>query len=939
MNSQRFLRYSLNLALTLNIVQLVFSGVVHARPPNVVDELEANIQFLEKQVPSFMVRSHEEFAQHWGFSVVRESFKKAKSEIETLSHKEIAVEQNQRFAERILVRYLGLQTRLALVYARVAHLRSGFESQFSFKKLESFNLRISKESAASFRVIKPHNVRHVDAVTLEIFMTSQDLQLTEFAALMNPKTEEEYLKVLQFSALRSGIVNRWALDQAYLGVPEEQLFYFPVKRFLSFADLTQKTISQTQAYQELNADVRLEGFMRLKPALQESIRAHSILDSVGLESALTERLLSLPEYFKKNQFNSSEDNLAAADEVIKGLRKKVLADWDSISSDVIETSSMVGDLMQEPKYHALIDRLLETSFGYLSNLTAYHLTYGMVKSGFIKAHPEKELEKNEKMLLQFKTEWMNALRPKLTELVKNQAQDSWKQTRKELHQEKMEFMRKSVLESIWVWNILLDTKNANASVIASIRQVPGQWKLVTMSSAEEAKHYFFRVYQPTGNPFVDTKHQEWAIEFFSRFEAQSPGKLGESELKRALKEYLAQYTSKSLEQFAKEWEEQKKNPVDPSVAQYKEQFKEDPRDEIKRVFHLNDQESKILRTVREYQSFAESKREHLLSQIGSLRLLRKDAIAMERLKQEHAKQVRTYDEFMRQARPYRERHDGRELFRPEIQDADDLLLSLVRAWKSDPNSLITDTFQSEVKQAFDNARVDATGKLEKFFMIHDLTRSKSNADHRLILQSTERVRQTFIQSGESFKKLDESLMKQTRSVTEKLDDMLENVVMFIFYAILVVGAATLVVASDGALAPLLQGLLSAGVVAINVLGVANVVTRTTVDFYVLPPQLEYQKDYANYLSATARQEAQQGSAPILKGRDSDRLSDLDQKGQTLDNAIDNIEEQVSDRRAGIVWSALDMTGVGEVIQPLKPLTKMSRNFKAKIIRYRRMNKI
>lgn len=912
------------LGFALNTVQ--FAAHASARDPNVLDELESNLMLLEKQASSLFVRSHGDLEQHWAYKPSADLFIKAKAEIETLSRKQIAVDQDQRFAERILTRYLGLESRLYLVYARIAHARSGLENQFSFDHLAKFNLKIAKDSANVLRMLRPHNIRHVDSRTLEVFLTQQDKQLAEFAALMNPRTSEEYLAALQFSAIRSGIVNKWAIDQAYAAPTTENVTFFPTQRFLSFRDLQGKTISAMQAYQELNADLRLEGFLKLKPEIQAIIAKVPLTNAVRLDAALLERLMSLPGFFKQNRFNSREDNQEIVERLIKELGIKYASEWDRIAGDVIETASMVGDFATDSRYPQVVDRLLESSYSYMNNLISFYLTKWMAVNGFISSEAQSELEANEKIFDAFKPEWVAKLRPKLIDLVKSKAQSALRETRLETHHEKMEFIRTSVLQDIWIWNILLESKNNESAVVGKIKQVPNDWKLVDLKTPQDAEYYFFRSYQGSGIPFVDKADQEWLLKFFAEFKKQKET----GNLKSRLRKFYYEYTKKTMEQALAEFKANSAKTDQPPPHKFS-----DPKGELVRIFHFEDKDSSsVLTTIEEYQTFAEAKREELVSKAGVLRLLRTDALSASRIEREHQKQVAAYDKFMNEVEKYRERYSQRELFRPELQKADDLLLSLVRSWKENPNALITDAFNAEMKAAYDGARTDSAGKLEKLFSIHDLAQSKFNQDHRLILQSTERVRQTFIQGNEVIKKLDESLMKETRTSGERLNDFLNEVVMYVFYAILVVGAATLVVASDGAMYPLLQGLLSAGLMTINIMGVANVITRTAVDFYIVPPQLEYQREYANFIATSSRQEVQQGDV-TLSARDEEKLEGLDQKGQTLERAIHRQEEQRGEKKLGVVWSVLDMTGVGEVIKPLRPITKAGRALRYEIIKYKR----
>ena len=682
----------MGLAFALNIVQ--GGAYASSRDPNVLDELESNLMFFEKQVSALFIRSHAELEQHWAYKPTADLFVKAKAEIEALSKKQIAEDQDQRFAERILSRYLGLESRLYLAYARAAHLRPGLETQFSFDHLAKFNLKIAKNTARVLRILRPHNIRHVDARTLEVFLTSQDKQLAEFAALMNPKTSEEYLTALQFSAIRSGIVNKWALDQAYATPPAESVINYPTTRFLSFRDLDGKTISSMQAYQELNADLRLEGFLKLKPEIQTIVSKSPITSAVRLDTALMDRLVALPGYFKKNKFNTREDNQEVVDQLIKKISVLYSSEWDRIASDVIETSSFVGDFATDSRYPQVVDRVLESTYSYMNNLVSYALTKWMFVNGYIEGDSQPELVANEKLFDSFKTEWIARVRPKLIDLVKTKAQAALKETRLATHTEKMEFIRGAVAGDIWIWNILLETKNRASSVIHELgEQVPNDWKLVDVMTAQDAEYYFFRSFRGSGISFVDKVDQEWLLKFFEEFKKKTGTQSGG--LKSRLREFYNDYTKKTMVQVLDDLKKQEEQPV--PVHKFS-----DPKADLRRIFHLDDLNTQsVLTTVEEYQTYAEAKREELIAKAGVLRLLRTDVVSAARIEREHQKQVQDYDKFMNQIKKYRDPHEQRELFRPELQKEDDLLLSLVRAWKENPNSLVTDAFNAEMKAAYD----------------------------------------------------------------------------------------------------------------------------------------------------------------------------------------------------------------------------------------------
>ncbi|MBC7386998.1 MAG: hypothetical protein H7301_12665 [Cryobacterium sp.] len=196
----------------------------------------------------------------FGRKVSRESFSRALDPTV-----KVASDQNRAVAEAAVI-YANLQTRLYANYLRLAHdsafktitktdsvdyllenigrYFSGSEASvqrdelqrwlslnkaalatsgarsFSSNALDYLNIKLDPKTAAYIRTHKDFNkefsLRHVKDSRgiysrVELFLNSFDKQMVEFAALARPKDKPEYLKLLQFAAIREGLSNRWAI--------------------------------------------------------------------------------------------------------------------------------------------------------------------------------------------------------------------------------------------------------------------------------------------------------------------------------------------------------------------------------------------------------------------------------------------------------------------------------------------------------------------------------------------------------------------------------------------------------------------------------------------------------------------------------------------------------------------------------------------------------
>lgn len=99
---------------------------------------------------------------------------------------------------------------------------------------------------------------------VELFMNDFEKQMAEYAALVTPKDKPEYLKLLQFAAVREGMSNRWALRRM---LPQssysERSVNFCAKDLVSFRTPKSSLIGQIGAYDSLWQEDRFTDVIEL----------------------------------------------------------------------------------------------------------------------------------------------------------------------------------------------------------------------------------------------------------------------------------------------------------------------------------------------------------------------------------------------------------------------------------------------------------------------------------------------------------------------------------------------------------------------------------------------------------------------------------------------------------------------------------------------------
>lgn len=104
---------------------------------------------------------------------------------------------------------------------------------FSPNHYDFLNIRVDKQIAQNLftdeNANRAYNLRHVKDVEgrfsgVELFINAFEKQMAEYDAIAEPKSKEEYMKLIQFAALREGMANRWAIRRmAGASIREEKI--------------------------------------------------------------------------------------------------------------------------------------------------------------------------------------------------------------------------------------------------------------------------------------------------------------------------------------------------------------------------------------------------------------------------------------------------------------------------------------------------------------------------------------------------------------------------------------------------------------------------------------------------------------------------------------------------------------------------------------------
>jgi hypothetical protein len=162
------------------------------------------------------------------------------------------------------------------------NLKADGARSFDPTALDFLNIRLSNESATLLFSIKDTqkqtSLRWVrdekgEYAGVELFLNEFDKQMAEYSAILYPKDKAEYLKLLQFTAIREGMANRWALRRI---LPQrgfrDEAVQACGKDLVSFRLPRDKAqVSSVEAYDSLWQEDRYADLMEL--GKDEAVRA------------------------------------------------------------------------------------------------------------------------------------------------------------------------------------------------------------------------------------------------------------------------------------------------------------------------------------------------------------------------------------------------------------------------------------------------------------------------------------------------------------------------------------------------------------------------------------------------------------------------------------------------------------------------------------------
>lgn len=236
-------------------------------------------------------------------------------------------------------RYLSLTNRVHKVYAHVAHKNHNELSSYSFNNLDFLNLIVSKTVGLEIISKLNLNIRNLDNDMVMFTQLEQSKQVYEYNALSNPKSKEDYAKLVSFMGLRENLTNYWALDK----ISEKSLLNKRYNNYGDFLSFRKSNIGELSQLATIRENLEFDAFYNdYLPRTQELIkltREYNILDSSVALSAL-KNVLSSHEELKNYLVTSIEQT---AKDLLPIYTQAEQLDWEVFSSQHFRSIVLPGD--------------------------------------------------------------------------------------------------------------------------------------------------------------------------------------------------------------------------------------------------------------------------------------------------------------------------------------------------------------------------------------------------------------------------------------------------------------------------------------------------------------------------------------------------------------------------------------------------------------------
>ncbi len=225
----------------------------------------------------------------------------------------------------------------------------------------ALTIRLNKDSSVELTADLPFNSRHVDTQTVELFLLEQDKQGTEYAAIASTELTDKYEKMLQFSAVRTMFVNRWALDRMGYGKAQNIGLSSCAPDLVSFRMNGARRISEHPAFLELGMADRFEDWAQpeVQSGAVKATLAKPLGSSAEYEAILVGALKGTPAY--SNFF--FDFNMAQQQKFLKDSGDLIAAteesNWTAQAEETVFRSLLPGDSMNRVK---IADRVSDDAY-------------------------------------------------------------------------------------------------------------------------------------------------------------------------------------------------------------------------------------------------------------------------------------------------------------------------------------------------------------------------------------------------------------------------------------------------------------------------------------------------------------------------------------------------------------------------------------------------
>ncbi|MBS1962566.1 MAG: hypothetical protein JST04_10140 [Bdellovibrionales bacterium] len=308
--------------------------------------------------------------------------------------------------------------------------------------MSSLNLRLDAKTALPFysqealsnwqgqRMAKPYNLRHVRDENngfqrLELFLNAEERRLIEYSILMAPKTKHQYLKLLQATALRERMTNRWALKrmlQLKLGGVDRTVKACATD-LVSYRLAKPMRVDDMENYSSLWADDRFKDLKELHPKLIPALLGHPLLSDDGYVDVILTFFTSLPNFpqFLAGKFGGSDQQFIAflKSRVVESMKAEEESEFAKVAAELLVDFNLPGD---DLSIFAIAERTAWKAYDNRKNKVADLVLRLAAEASLTLPAPGKAMEAVDKVIDAYmkdkQAQWQNAQLTAVSDVLK-----------------------------------------------------------------------------------------------------------------------------------------------------------------------------------------------------------------------------------------------------------------------------------------------------------------------------------------------------------------------------------------------------------------------------------------------------------------------------------------------------------------------------------------